>query len=222
MLTAEARVETDRPSRYLVQLCRHFSNKGRHLGHRLHGHAGGDEQALRDMRAVAEQARVEWSDTEGQVALAWGRITLRATPGVLSLHAEAAADDDLRRLQDLVVGHIERFGRREGLRVHWQSLSPDTPAPPPADAAVAVDVIQPPAGETGPRRGRFRAMGLGGVVVLVLAVHLGLGGVLLSSWRWTGWAVGGLLAAVLVKVALMGWFAIRRSPRRYDRNRGVA
>ncbi|MFE9880648.1 DUF2218 domain-containing protein [Streptomyces sp. NPDC005784] len=221
MPTAEARVVTDRPSRYLVQLCRHFSNKGRHLGRRLHGHAGGDEQALRDMRAVAEQAEVEWSDIEGQVALAWGRISLRVTPGVLSLHVEAAADDDLRRLQDLVAGHIERFGRRDGLRVHWQS--PETPAPPPAvAAAVAADAAQGPAGEAVPRRGRFRAMGLMGVVVLVLAVHLGLGGVLLSNWRWTGWAVGGLLAVVLVKAALVGGFAIRRRPRRYDKNRGVA
>ncbi|MGW7611434.1 DUF2218 domain-containing protein [Streptomyces sp. NPDC054766] len=217
MPTAEALVVTDRPSRYLVQLCRHFSNKGRHLGHRLHGHAGGDEQALRDMRTVAEQAEAEWSDIEGKVVLAWGRITLRVTPGVLSLHVEAAADDDLRRLQDLVAGHIERFGRRDGLRVHWQS--PETPALPLAVAAAVA--AQSPAGEAVPRRGHFRAMGLVAVVVLVLVVHLGLGGVLLSNRRWTGWAVGGLLAVVLVKVALVGGFAVRRMPRRYDKNRGV-
>jgi hypothetical protein len=29
MLTAEARVETDRPERYLTQLCQHLSNQGR-------------------------------------------------------------------------------------------------------------------------------------------------------------------------------------------------
>ncbi|MFC4506221.1 MULTISPECIES: hypothetical protein [Streptomyces] len=60
-----------------------------------------------------------------------------------------------------------------------------------------------------PRRGHLKAMGLVAVVVLVLAVHLGLGGVLLSNWRWTGWAVGGLLAVVLLKIALLGGFAIR-------------
>ena len=32
MLTAEARVETDRPGRYLTPLCRHLSNRDRHLG----------------------------------------------------------------------------------------------------------------------------------------------------------------------------------------------
>ena len=32
MVIAEARVETDRPARYLAQLCQHLGNKGRHLG----------------------------------------------------------------------------------------------------------------------------------------------------------------------------------------------
>ena len=39
MLTAEAHIPTDRPSRYLAQLCKHFANKGRHLGHRPRTHA---------------------------------------------------------------------------------------------------------------------------------------------------------------------------------------
>ena len=30
MLTAEARIETDRPGRYLTQICQHLSNQGRH------------------------------------------------------------------------------------------------------------------------------------------------------------------------------------------------
>ncbi|MFF3412460.1 DUF2218 domain-containing protein [Streptomyces sp. NPDC002742] len=220
MSTAEARVETDRPSRYLVQLCRHFSNKGRHLGHRLHGRADGDDQALRDMRTVAEQARVEWSDTEGHVVLAWGRITLRAAPGTLSMRAEATTEGDLRRLQDLLAGHVERFGRRDGLRVNWRSPSPETPAVPVA-VAVEAEAARPSARETVPRRGHFKTVGVVVVVALVLAVHLGLGGVLLSDRRWTGWAVGGLLAVVLVKVALVGGFAVRRMPRRYGKNRGV-
>ncbi|MEV8034541.1 DUF2218 domain-containing protein [Streptomyces sp. NPDC086182] len=231
MSTAEARVETDRPSRYLVQLCRHFSNKGRHLGHRLHGRADGDDQALRDMRTVAEQARVEWSDTEGHVVLAWGRITLRAAPGTLSMRAEATTEGDLRRLQDLLAGHVERFGRRDGLRVNWRSPSPETPAVPvavavEAEAEAEAEAARPSARETVPRRGHFKrghfkTVGVVVVVALVLAVHLGLGGVLLSNRRWTGWAVGGLLAVVLVKVALVGGFAVRRMPRRYGKNRGV-
>lgn len=206
MPTAEARVETERPSRYLIQLCKHFSTKGRHLGHRLHSHSADDGQAFRDMRAAAEQARVEWSDTEGHVGLPWGQIVLRTGPGALMLRVEADREDDLRRLQDLVAGHVERFGRRDGLRVNWQ------PAEPPAEAPRAAAPLGP---ETAPERGAvalrgsLKVTGLVAVVALVLAVHVGLGGVLLSNWRWTGWAVGALLAAVVLKVALLGGFAIR-------------
>ncbi|WP_373312076.1 DUF2218 domain-containing protein [Streptomyces aurantiogriseus] len=157
------------------------------------------------MRAVAEQAQVEWSDTEGKVALPWGQITLRATPGALILHVEAAAADDLRRLQDLVAGHVGRFGRRDGLQVNWQAT--DSPRLSPA---AAVGDAQVPPGDAVPRRGHLKVVGVVAVVAVVLAVHLGLGGVLLSNGRWTGWAAGGLLAVVLLKVALLGGIAIRR------------
>ncbi|MEU0946879.1 DUF2218 domain-containing protein [Streptomyces canus] len=205
MPTAQACVETERPSRYLVQLCKHFSNKGRHLGQRLHGHSGGDGHALAEMRVAAEQAQVEWSDTEGHVALPWGRITLRATPGALLLHVEAAVADDMKRLQDLVADHVGRFGRRDGLQVNWQA---EAPAIAP-EAAVGDSEVSS-AGDIGPRRSHLKVVGVVAVVAMVLAVHLGLGSVLLSNWRWTGWAAGSLLAVVLLKVALLGGFVIRR------------
>ncbi|MGW3628330.1 DUF2218 domain-containing protein [Streptomyces sp. NPDC000880] len=204
MPTAEASVETERPSRYLVQLCKHFANKGRHLGHRPQAHLGGDAQALRDMRAVAEQARVEWTDTEGDVSLPWGGITLRAASGVLTLRVEAVDGEDLRRLQDLVAGHVERFGRRDGLQVSWQR--PESPAVSPE----AVGTAGVPGGGAVPRRRYPRVMGLVAAIAFVLAVHLGLGGVVLANWQRTGWAVGGVLVVVLVKVAVLGGFAIRR------------
>ncbi|SFE42101.1 DUF2218 domain-containing protein [Streptomyces mirabilis] len=81
MLTAEARVETERPSRYLVQLCKHFDDKGRHLGHRPRAHNGdGDAVALREMRAVAARAEVEWSETEGTAVLPWGAVCAAGPP----------------------------------------------------------------------------------------------------------------------------------------------
>ena len=54
MLTAEARVETDRPGRYLTQTCQHLSNRGRHLGtgkgllsrHRPGGRQGGHQRPV--------------------------------------------------------------------------------------------------------------------------------------------------------------------------------
>ena len=103
MLTAEACVETDRCSRYLDQLCRHVSK-------------------------VAEvhpqmQARVEWSDEQGEITFAWGgRCSLGAERGFLSLRAEAPDEDSLRRVQDRLTERLERFWRRDQVTVTWTSL----------------------------------------------------------------------------------------------------
>jgi len=207
MPTAEARVETDRPERYLAQLCKHFNNKGRHLGHRPRAHHGGDAQALREMQAVAALAQVEWSDTEGVISIPWGQCTMLAAPGVLTLRVEAADEENLRRLQDLVAGHIERFGRRDELRVTWQQVEAPTNLPGKAVSGVPA----PERGTGTEKRGwRGRTTVLTAVVALVLAVHLGLGGVLVANWQWTGWAAGGVLAVVLVKVVVLGGFAVQR------------
>lgn len=102
MLTSEARVETGRSSRYLDQLCRHVSKV-----------AEGHPQM---------QARVEWSDEQGEITFAWGgRCTLRAEQGVLSLRAEAPDEDSLRQVQDRVTERLERFGRRDQVTVKWAS-----------------------------------------------------------------------------------------------------
>lgn len=119
MLTAEARVETERSSRYLDQLCRHVSKVAE-------GH-------------TQMQARVEWSDEQGEITFAWGgRCTLRAERGVLSLRAEAPDEDSLRRVQDRVTERLERFGRRDQVTVTWTSprgaaeLQPRSPEGPEA------------------------------------------------------------------------------------------
>jgi hypothetical protein len=99
MLIAEARVATDRSSRYLVQLCEHVDKIARaHL---------------------QMQAHVEWSDTHGVISLGWGRCTLRANPGVLTLRAEAPDEESLRRVQQRVADRLERIGRRDHLTVTW-------------------------------------------------------------------------------------------------------
>lgn len=101
MLIAEARVETEQASRYLVQLCRHFSYRARTL--------------------PRVKAHVEWSDDRGVADFGWGRCTLRADPGVLNLRAEAADEATLQRVQLLVSEHVERFGKRDHLTVTWTS-----------------------------------------------------------------------------------------------------
>ncbi len=112
MLTAEALVQTPHPARYLVRLGRHASKlTGRRL-HRPRSH-GGDG-------TFPEVQHAEWSDTDGTVSLTWGQWTMQAAPGTLRLRAEAADEENLRRIQELLTARLERFGRRDQLTVHWQ------------------------------------------------------------------------------------------------------
>jgi hypothetical protein len=99
MLIAEAHVETERSSRYLVQLCQHVNKVG---------------QAHPQM-----QADVEWSGDRGAISFDWGRCRLHALPGVLELRAEASNEEDLRRLQHRVADRLEQIGRRDQLTVTW-------------------------------------------------------------------------------------------------------
>jgi hypothetical protein len=115
MLIAEARVVTERSGRYLIQLCQHL-----------------DKVAQRNPQL---RAHVEWSDDRGQISFGWGRCTLRADPGVLTLRAEAADEEHLHRLQQRVADRLEQVGRRDRPTVTWT---------PPRDAGE-----QPPSRPTG-------------------------------------------------------------------------
>ncbi|WP_324612304.1 DUF2218 domain-containing protein [Streptomyces sp. AS58] len=159
------------------------------------------------MRAVAEQARVDWSETEGNVTLPWGTITLQATPGLLTLRVVAADAESLQRLQNLATAHLERFGRRERLQVNWQRPA-SAAGPDNGDTAVTAGTASASEGTTAGRR-HLKLLGLT-VVVVVLAGHLGLGGVVATHWRWTGGAAAAVLAVVLVKAALLGGLAVHR------------
>ncbi|HEY4466178.1 MAG TPA: DUF2218 domain-containing protein [Streptosporangiaceae bacterium] len=112
MLTAEAHVQTEDASRYLIRLCQHAGKMSGRLRHRPRTHSGGG--------APPEMQRAEWSSTDGILVLNWGQCTLHAAPGTLTLRAEATDQDSLTWIQDLVAGRLERFGRREHLAVAWQ------------------------------------------------------------------------------------------------------
>jgi hypothetical protein len=45
---------------------------------------------------------------------------MRALPGLLAVRAEAADQENLRRIQDLLTARLQKFGRREHLTVNWQ------------------------------------------------------------------------------------------------------
>src|SRR5262249_60389586 len=90
------------------------------------GHGGGvNHNALRDAgraQVRLEIQQVEWSDTHGTLDMGWGRCTMQAGPGMLTVRAEAASEESLQRVQDLIARDLERFGRREHLQVNWQPL----------------------------------------------------------------------------------------------------
>ncbi|MFI6558686.1 DUF2218 domain-containing protein [Streptomyces sp. NPDC050534] len=208
MPTAEAHVLTDRPSRYLVQVCKHFSNKGSHLQHRPRNHHGdgeGDGATTRHepLDIDPSQISVEWSDSHGTVTLPWGSCELRAGEGELTLRVEADTEQNLRRLQDLLTMHLGRFGRRDRLRVEWDDRSGATP--PSGTSPVPA------------RRSHLAWAGLAALVVVIGAVHLRLADALLSASDWTSWAVGAVLAVIVVKLAavlVVGRRFHRRSRRR--------
>jgi hypothetical protein len=113
MLIAEATVATDRPSRYLVQLCRHIK--------------------LAAQRNPLMQADVECSDDRGLISFGWGRCTLRADPGVLTLRAEAPDQESLHQLEQRLGDRLQQVGRRDRLTVTWappQGASEQLPSSP--------------------------------------------------------------------------------------------
>jgi hypothetical protein len=118
-LTAEAVVQTGNPAQYIARLCRHSSQMsahaaqpGRHLRHRPRGQRGGG--------APPEVRHAEWSGTEGIVILNWGQWTLQAAGRTLTVRAEAADEQNLQRIQELLTARLTSFGRRENLTVNWQ------------------------------------------------------------------------------------------------------
>jgi hypothetical protein len=112
MPSAEAHIQTGRASRYLAQLCQHASKMAWPYRHRPRIHASGG--------AAPEIRHAEWSETDGSLILDWGQCILHADQDALTLRACAPNDDDLTRVQDLLAARLERFGRREQLKVTWQ------------------------------------------------------------------------------------------------------
>ncbi|WP_405652259.1 DUF2218 domain-containing protein [Streptomyces sp. NBC_00019] len=209
MLTAEARVETDRASRYLDQLCRHTQQMGQRPHYRPRTHGGGDTHR------PPEVCDVEWSETQGAVRLSLGQWALRATPEALVLRVEASNEDDLQRMQGLIAARLEKIGRRDHLSVSWRRSEVSGFHPGEADET---DGSHP---QQAPRRARrWSLKAVGGIVALFVVGHLALGGSVLAVARWWGWGAGAIiLLVVVVKLIGLGGLAARHGHRRRRRER---
>jgi hypothetical protein len=125
--TAEARVETERSNRYLVQLCQHIGHMGeggRQFRHRPAApHTGGERVQMSIVESSNTHAVVDFAD--------WGRCALEATSDALILRVDATSAENLRRLQDVLTRNLTRFGRRDQLQVSWPGPDPGV-APEPS------------------------------------------------------------------------------------------
>jgi uncharacterized protein len=91
-LISRADVRTDAPARYAKQLVSHLGRK-----------------------VPFFQDGATWTARAGSAVL---RITVG--DGVLVLQAEAADPESLAPIEHALGSHLERFGQRAGLTVHWE------------------------------------------------------------------------------------------------------
>lgn len=71
--------------------------------------------------------QAQWSDTHGTVTFSpWGRCEIAATPTALVLRIEAADQERLQRIQDILTRDLDRFSGSEKLAVDWR-LTDATP-----------------------------------------------------------------------------------------------
>ena len=117
--TALAVIQTTDPARYITRLRRHTARMGEraHFSPR-HGHRPPGPGSPHTPPRVT---KAEWSDTHGAVTMNWGQWTVQAAPGTLTVHAEAADQEHLQRIQDMLTTRLETFGRREHLKLTWQA-----------------------------------------------------------------------------------------------------
>lgn len=93
MALTRAIVQTDHGSRYLQQLCKHWSHKF-------------------EVAFDPEVGRIQFAPDQ--------QITMRNQSGALLVEIEAAEASDLDRTETVVANHLIRFAFREELVFTWQ------------------------------------------------------------------------------------------------------
>lgn len=190
MPIAEARIDTDRSSRYLVQFCKHAAAMGSGRGHQLRAHAEG-------VRATGRVTiGAEWSDTLGTVTFdPWGTCHLQARDTVLVLRVQATSDDGLARIEEIVTADLGRFSRQE-LSISWHSIGAEL-AEKQRIAAKHPTI----------RLLRRTPWLLAIVGVLIVTVHLAAGGYVLTRW---GWPLAVVIAITAVGMLAVGGYHVTR------------
>ena len=96
-MESHAALKTDKASRYLVQLCKHW-------GHRF---------------------PVTFDPAEGRIDLPSGPCLLWAESDALRITLKAAEPESMTRLEDVIESHLARFAFREGeIKLAWTRAWP--------------------------------------------------------------------------------------------------
>ena len=91
-LSSEARVATSVPRRYMTQLCKHFEHK----------------------------LPVSYDEAKGRIVFSAGICLLETGEGALILRAEAPDTESLRRVEDVIARHLDRFAFRDKPEIAWR------------------------------------------------------------------------------------------------------
>ena len=94
MVISEARVATAMSVRYMTQLCKHFEHK----------------------------LPVSYDKEKGRIEFELGVCSMAASPDLLILRADAADEEKLGRLENVVVRHLERFAFRDKPEIRWTRI----------------------------------------------------------------------------------------------------
>jgi hypothetical protein len=233
MLTAEARVQTSYPGRYLGQLCNHAAAMNEHgpamirrHAQRARAHAGGGALVRGEVHLTAE-----CSDTHGVITLKpWGRCTISVESDGLLLSVASSDTESLRRIQDVITSDLERWGTRENLKVLWSTPDPDsaysTVSDAPDDGAPEADSPEIQTRSAARHKSLLVTAGALGVALMIV-VHLTLAGVMASVPLWLGWTAAGvmLVPALMLVVHAVGPLTIlgllRHTVRRPQRRPAV-
>lgn len=89
--TSTATVETEKATRYMKQLCKHFGHK----------------------------VPAEFDDTTGSVTFPYGACSFVSDGQALTIQAQADDAEKLAQVQRVIDDHLMRFAFREELSITW-------------------------------------------------------------------------------------------------------
>ncbi|MDA7949491.1 MAG: DUF2218 domain-containing protein [Hyphomicrobiaceae bacterium] len=95
MIKEEARVQTEKASKYLMQMCKHFAHK----------------------------VPVEFDERAGRVDFQPGHCVMRVENNLLVLSCEADAEGEMARMKLILDDHLKRYAWREEVDIKWQLMS---------------------------------------------------------------------------------------------------